>query len=196
VGHNNTLFHFMLKFIPRHEFSLLEKRYGIGRKARSFNRWNQFVHLMFMQLTSRSSLRDGIQSIISRARNLYHLGSKPVPHSTFADANAKRPSTFYEVLFQKMYSRCQPIAPKHKFKFKNKLYSMDASVIDLALSVFPWASFRKTKAAIKIHTVIDNAGYLPSFVSITDGKTHEIKIARSISLPKGSIVAVDKAYTD
>ena len=196
MAHNNTLFHFMLKFIPRHEFSLLEKRYGTGRKARSFNRWDQFVHLMFMQLTSRSSLRDGIQSITSRARNLYHLGSKPVPRSTFADANAKRPSTFYEVLFQKMYSRCLPIAPKHKFKFKNKLYSMDASVINLALSVFPWASFRKTKAAVKIHTVIDNAGYLPSFVSITDAKTHEIKIARSISLPKGSIVAVDKAYTD
>jgi len=196
MAHNNTLFHSMLKIIPRHEFSILEQRHSTGRKARSFTRWNQFVHLMFMQITSRSSLRDGIQSITSKARNLYHIGSKPVSRSTFADANAKRPSTFYEELFQKMYKRCKPIAPKHKFKFKNKLYSMDASVIDLALSVFPWAAFRKTKAAVKIHTVLDNSGYLPSFVSISDGKTHEIKVAHSINLPKGSIVAVDKAYTD
>jgi len=196
MAHSNTLFNNMLKIIPRHEFSTLEKRHGTGRKARSFDRWNQFVHLMFMQLTSRSSLRDGIRSITSRAKSLYHLGSKPVSLSTFADANAKRPSSFYEELFQKLYGKCQPIVPKHKFKFKNKLYSMDATVVDLALSVFPWAAFRKTKAAVKIHTVLDNSGYLPSFVSISDGKTHETKIAKSINLPKGSIVAVDKAYTD
>lgn len=196
MAHNNTLFNNMLKIIPRHEFSTLEKRHGTGRKARTFTRWNQFVHLMFMQLTSRSSLRDGIQSITSRAKSLYHLGSRPVSLSTFADANTKRPASFYEELFQKLYNRCQPIAPKHKFRFKNKFYSMDATVIDLALSVFPWAAFRKTKAAVKIHTVLDNSGYLPSFVSISDGKTHEIKIAKSINLPKGSIVAVDKAYTD
>lgn len=196
MAHSNTLFNNMLKIIPRHEFSTLEKRHGTGRKARSFDRWNQFVHLMFMQLTSRSSLRDGIRSITSRAKSLYHLGSKPVSLSTFADANAKRPSSFYEELFQKLYNKCQPIVPKHKFKFKNKLYSMDATVVDLALSVFPWAAFRKTKAAVKIHTVLDNSGYLPSFVSISDGKTHETKIAKSINLPKGSIVAVDKAYTD
>jgi len=186
----------MLKIISRHDFSSLEKQHGTGRKARNFSRWNQFVHLMFMQLTSRSSLRDGIQCLTSRANNLYHLGGRPVSRSTFADANAKRPASFYEALFQKMYCRCQPLAPKHKFKFKNKLYSMDASVIDLALSVFPWAAFRRTKAAVKIHTVLDHAGYLPAFVSITDGKTHEIKVARSINLPKGSIVVEDKAYTD
>jgi len=186
----------MLKIISRHDFSTLEKQHGTGRKARNFSRWNQFVHLMFMQLTSRSSLRDGIQCLTSRANNLYHLGGRPVSRSTFADANAKRPASFYEALFQKMYCRCQPLAPKHKFKFKNKLYSMDASVIDLALSVFPWAAFRRTKAAVKIHTVLDHAGYLPAFVSITDGKTHEIKVARSINLPKGSIVVEDKAYTD
>jgi putative transposase len=175
MAHNNTLLHSMLKFIPRHDFSILEKRFGTGRKARTFNRWNQFVHLMFMQLTSRSSLRDGIQAITSRARNLYHLGSKPVSRSTFADANAKRPSSFYEELFQKAYNRCQPIAPKHKFKFKNKLYSMDASVIDLALSIFPWAAFRKTKAAIKIHTLLDNAGYLPPFYQFQMAKPMKSK---------------------
>jgi putative transposase len=196
MAHHNTLFHSMLKLIPRHQFEALEKQYGTGRKSRTFTRWNQFVHLMFMQLTSRSSLRDGIQSMNSRAENLYHLGAKPVSLSTFSDANNIRPAALYEALFEKLYRHCRMISPKHKFKFKNELYSLDASVIDLSLGAFPWASFRRTKSAIKLHTLLDHSGYLPAFVSITDGKVHETKIAKSIRLPKGSIVTEDRAYTD
>ena len=196
MAHCNTLFHTMLNFIPRHQFSALEKRHSTGRRSRSFSRWSQFVHLMFMQLTGRSSLRDGIQSMNSRADNLYHLGAKPVSRSTFADANNVRPASFYEALFTKIYQRCRIVSPKHKFKFKNKLFSLDASVIDLSLSAFPWARFRRTKSAVKIHTLLDHSGYLPAFVAITDGKTHETKVATSLSLPKGSIVVEDKAYND
>lgn len=196
MSHCNTIFHSMLKFIPRHQFEALEIHHSTGRKARQFSRWSQFVHLMFMQLTGRVSLRDGIQSINSRAKNLYHLGAKPVSRSTFADANNKRPASLYEALFEKVYQRCTMISPKHKFKFKNRLYSLDASVIDLSLGAFPWASFRRTKAAVKIHTLLDHSGYLPAFVSITDGKTHETKAAKSLTLAKGSIVAEDRAYTD
>lgn len=151
---------------------------------------------MFMKLTGRVSLRDGIQSINSRAKNLFHLGAKPVSRSTFADANNKRPASLYEALFEKIYQRCRMISPKHKFKFKNRLYSLDASVIDLSLGAFPWASFRRTKAAVKIHTLLDHSGYLPAFVSITDGKTHETKVAKSMTLVKGSIIAEDRAYAD
>jgi putative transposase len=132
----------------------------------------------------------------SRANNLYHLGAKSVSRSTFADANNKRPASFYEVLFEKIYQHCRMISPKHKFKFKNKLYSLDASVIDLSIGAFPWASFRRTKSAIKLHTLLDHSGYLPAFVSISDGKKHESKVASSIMLAKGSIVAEDRAYTD
>ena len=196
MAHCTTLFHTMLNFIPRHQFSALEKRHSTGRRSRSFSRWSQFVHLMFMQLTGRSSLRDGIQSMNSRADNLYHLGAKPVSRSTFADANNVRPASFYEALFTKIYQRCRIVSPKHKFKFKNKLFSLDASVIDLSLSAFPWARFRRTKSAVKIHTLLDHSGYLPAFVAITDGKTHETKVATSLSLPKGSIVVEDKAYND
>jgi hypothetical protein len=196
MGHCNTLFHSMLNFIPRHQFAALESQHGTGRKARKFSRWNQFVHLMFMQLTGRASLRDGIQSMNSRAKDLYHLGAKPVARATFADANNMRPASFYQALFEKMYQHCRMISPKHKFKFKNKLYSLDASVIDLSLGAFPWASFRRTKSAVKIHTLLDHSGYLPAFVSITDGKTHESKVAKSINLSKGSIVVEDRAYTD
>jgi hypothetical protein len=196
MAHCNTLFHSMLNFIPRHQFSALENQHGTGRKSRKFSRWNQFVHLMFMQLTGRKSLRDGIQSINSRLKNLYHIGAQPASRSTFADANNKRPASFYEALFERVYQRCRLISPKHKFKFKNKLYSLDASTIDLSLGAFPWASFRRTKSAVKIHTLLDHSGYLPAFVSITDGKTHETKVFKSLNLPKGSIVVEDRAYTD
>ena len=151
---------------------------------------------MFMQLTGRSSLRDGIQSMNSRTNNLYHLGARPVSRSTFADANNMRPASFYGSLFEKVYQQCRLISPKHKFKFKNKLYSLDASVIDLSLGAFPWASFRRTKSAIKLHTLLDHGGYLPAFVAISDGKKHETKVATSIRLAKGSIVVEDRAYTD
>ena len=196
MAHCNTVFHSMLKFIPRHQFAALESRHSTGRKSRNFSRWSQFVHLMFMQLTGRTSLRDGIQSMNSRAKNLYHMGANPVSRSTFADANNKRPASLYETLFEKVYQRCLAISPKHKFKFKNKLYSLDASVIDLSLGAFPWACFRRTKSAVKIHTLLDHSGYLPAFVVMTNGKTHETKVAKSINLDRGSIVVEDRAYTD
>jgi hypothetical protein len=94
-----------------------------------------------MQLTARVSLRDGVSSLKARVKSLDHMGVKPVAHSTFADANNHSPASFFEVLFGLMYRRCQPLAPQHKFKFKDKLYSLDATVMSLCLSPFPWASF-------------------------------------------------------
>jgi hypothetical protein len=160
----------MLKLIPRHHFAKLEAEHGTGRQARSFSRWHQVVHLLSMQLTARASLRDGIASLKARIKSLYHLGVKPVARSTFADANNKRPASFFAALFASMYRRCQPLAPKHKFKFKNKLYSLDATVVSLCLSLFPWASFRRTRAGVKLHTLLDHDGYLPAFVAITPAR--------------------------
>lgn len=196
MAHCNTIFHQMLKLIPRHHFANLEAEHGTGRKARSFTRWSQLVHLLAMQLTARVSLRDCISSLKARIRSLYHLGVKPVARSTFADANNKRPASFFEALFGLMYRRCQPLAPKHKFKFKNKLFSLDATVVSLCLTLFPWAAFRRTKGGVKLHTLFDHAGYLPAFVAISPAREHEIRKARSLSLPKGSIVVEDLGYTD
>jgi hypothetical protein len=127
VAHCNTIFHQMLKLIPRHHFAKLEAEHGTGRKPRSFTRWSQLVHLISMQLTARVSLRDGIASLQARIKSLYHLGVQAVARSTFADANNHRPASFFEALFGLMYRRCQPLAPKHKFRFKNKLFSLDAT---------------------------------------------------------------------
>jgi hypothetical protein len=186
----------MLKLIPRHHFAKLEAEHGTGRQARSFSRWSQLVHLLSMQLTARVSLRDGVSSLNARVRSLYHLGVKPVPRSTFADANHRRPASFFEALFGLMYRRCQPLAPKHKFKFKNQLFSLDATVVRLCLSLFPWASFRRTKGGVKLHALLDHGGYLPAFVAISPAREHEIKKARSLSLPRGSIIVEDLGYTD
>ena len=196
MAHCNTIFHQMLKLIPRHHFGKLETEHGTGRKARSFTRWSQFVHLLSMQLTARVSLRDGVSSLKARIKSLYHLGIKPVARSTFADANHQRPASFFEALFGLMYRRCQPLAPKHKFKFKNKLFSLDATVVSLCLTLFPWAAFRRTKGGIKLHTLLDHDGYLPAFVAVSPAREPDIKKARSLSLPKGSIVVEDLGYTD
>jgi putative transposase len=149
-----------------------------------------------MQLTARANLRDGITSLKARLKTLYHLGVKPVARSTFADAYHKRLASFFVALFASMYRRCQHLASKHKFKFKNKLYSLDATVVSLCLSLFPWASSRRTKAGVKLHTPLDHFGYLPAFAAITPAREHEIKKARALNLPKGSIVVEDLGYTD
>jgi len=196
MAHCNTIFHQMLKLIPRHHFGKLETEHGTGRKARSFTRWSQLVHLLSMQLTARVSLRDGVSSLKARIKSLYHLGVKPVARSTFADANHQRPASFFEALFGLMYRRCQPLAPKHRFKFKNKLFSLDATVVSLCLTLFPWAAFRRTKGGIKLHTLLDHDGYLPAFVAVSPAREPDIKKARSLSLPKGSIVVEDLGYTD
>jgi len=196
MAHCNTIFHHMLKLISRHHFSRLEREHGTGRPSRTFSRWHQLVHLIFMQVTSRASLRDGVAALKARFTNLYHLGVKPVARSTFADANNRRPAGFFEALFALMYQRCLAHAPRHKFKFKNKLYSLDATVVSLCLSLFPWASFRRAKAGVKLHTLLDHDGYLPAFVAITPAREHEVKKARALNLPKGSIVVEDLGYTD
>jgi hypothetical protein len=114
-----------------------------------------------MQLTARVSLRDGVSSLKARIKSLYPLGIKPGPRSTCADANNQRPASFFEALLGLRYRRCQPVAPKHKFKFKNKLYSLNATVVSLCLSLSPWASFRRTRGGVKLHPLLDHDGYLP-----------------------------------
>ncbi|GAF85318.1 unnamed protein product, partial [marine sediment metagenome] len=124
------------------------------------------------------------------------FGTRKVSRTTFADANERRPYQIYESLFIKLYQQCLIQAPKHQFRFRHKLYSFDASVIDLCLSVFPWATFRKTKGAIKLHALLDHGGHVPSFVSVTTGKAHDIQEARKLTLEPDSIVALDRGYID
>ena len=196
MAHHNTVFAQLLKLVPRHEFESLANQHHCGRKLRKMTRWAQFVAMATAQLSGRNSLRDVVSNLTAQARKLYHLGIRCVSRSSLSRVNESQPYELYEALCAKLLARCQSRAPKHPFKFKNKLYSLDASTIDLCLSVFPWAKFRATKGAVKLHVGLDHEGFLPAFVAITDGKAHDITAARALKLPKGSIVVMDRGYND
>ncbi len=196
MPHCSTVLSQIVRIFPRHEFQALANKYHAGQKFRSFSRWTQFVALLTAQLTGRDSLRDIVENMSAQAGKLYHLGIKPFGRSTLARANETQPHQMYEALFQRLLTRCQGLAPKKRFKFKEKLYLLDASMIDLTLSLFPWAKYRKSKGAAKLHIGLDADGYLPAFVDLTEGKEHEINMARELELPKGSYVVFDRGYTD
>ena len=197
MAHHNTVFVQLLRFLPRHEFEAEARQHQRGQGLRVMSRWAQFVVLGLAQLTGRQSLRDIVSNLSTQGRKLYHLGvGTTVSRSSLARVNAEQPYTLYETLFGRLLSRCQQCAPRHGFRFKNKLYAVDATTIDLCLAVFPWASFRRTKAAIKLHIGLDQAGHLPSFVSVTEGKTGDVKVARTWTFPAGSVVVADRAYLD
>lgn len=196
MSHCNTIFSQILKLVPRHEFETLAKRHHSGRSFRTASRWSQFVTLAMAQLAGRISLRDIVENVSAQAHRLYHLGSAKLTRSNLSRINEDKPYALYEVLAGKLLNRCQGMTPDHKFRFKNPLYSLDASTIDLCLSVFPWASFRSTKGAIKLHVGLNHAGYLPEFVTITEGKTSDVEMGRTLAFPSGSIVVVDRGYND
>ncbi len=196
MSHHNTVFSQILKLVPRHEFETLAKRHHKGRSFRTASRWSQFVCLSMAQLTGRNSLRDMIENISAQAHRLYHLGSAKLSRSNLSRINEDKPYTLYEALFEKLLKRCQGYVPGHQFTFKNTLYSLDASTIDLCLSVFPWAKSRSTKSAIKLHVGLNHRGYLPEFVTITEGNIADITIGRVLEFPKDSIVVMDRGYND
>ncbi len=196
MAHCNTIFSQILKLVPRHEFETLANIHHSGRSFRTASRWSQFVTMVMGQLAGRSSLRDIVDNISVQVHRLYHLGSAQLSRSNLSRINEDKPYTLYEALFGRLLSRCQGMTPRHNFRFKNPLYSLDASTIDLCLSVFPWATFRTTKGAIKLHVGLNHEGYLPEFVTVTEGKRHDVTIGRTLKFPSGSIVAIDRGYND
>ena len=196
MSHHNTVFSQLLKLVPRHEFETLAKEHHEGRKLRKMTRWTQFVAMSMAQLTGRVSLRDIVDSLSAQASKLYHLGIGTVSRSSLARVNENQPCELYEALFGKLLARCQTLAPRHGFRFRNKLYSLDSTTVDLCLELFPWARFRATKGAVKLHVGLDHSGHLPAFVQVTDGRTHDMTVARALQFPASSIIVSDRAYTD
>ena len=194
MSHHNALFSQTLSLIPRHVFQKLERRHKTGRSSRKFGFREQFTVMAFIQLAARRSMRDGLRCLSAAGNRLYHWGLKTVARSTLADANNSRPVRFFQDLFAEMYGLCAAKSPKHKFRFKSKLFSLDATTIRPCLSLFPWASFRQTKGGIRMHTLLDHDGHIPAFATVTDAKTHESRMAKALELPKGSIVVFDKGF--
>lgn len=196
MSHCNTILNQILKIIPRHEFESLAHKHHVGRKFRTTNRWSQFTAIVLAQLSGRMSLRDIVENMKAQAHRMYHLGVGLLSKSNLSRINNNKPYGMYEELFGVLLSKCQNRPQAHGFRFKNKLYSLDASTIDLCLNIFTWAKFRKNKGAIKLHVGLDHSGYLPEFIAITDGKTADITAGRCINFPKHSIVVCDRGYND
>jgi len=196
MAHSNTVLSQMLKMIPRHEFERLAN--GVDGQVRStaLSRWSQFVALTVGQLSGRQSLRD-IESCLSTQRHLqYHLGTQTVSKSALARANEQRDAMFYLQLFELLYQRCSQRAPRHGFRFKNKLFSLDGSLLDASMKLFPWADYNRKKAAFKLHVGLDHDGLIPCFARITEGSVSENEQARDFTAPKGSVVVFDKGYNN
>lgn len=196
MSHSNTVISQLLKLLPRHEFESLANKHHVGRAFRKASRWSQLVTLVVAQISGRRSLRDIVENMTAQTHRLYHLGSARLSRTSLSRINEDKPYTLYEELFGRLLSRCQQVSPRHKFSLHKSVYSLDSSTIDLCLSAFPWAEFVSTKGAIKLHVGLNHDGYLPEFVAISDGKTHDLTAAKKLNFPKGSIVVADKAYTD
>lgn len=196
MAHCNTVLSQLLKFVSRHEFESLAKTHHSGRAFRSASRWSQFVGLALAQLSGRNSLRDIVENMDAQTHRLYHLGSAKLTRSNLSRINENKPYQLYEALFARLFKRCQGHTKGHKFRFKNPLYSLDASTIDLCLSLFPWAKFRSTKGAIKLHVGLNHSGYLPEFMSVSEGDCADITAGRTLNFPASSIIAIDRGYVD
>ena len=194
----NSIFGQILHLFSKREFFEAVCATEAERGAKGFSCWDQFVAMLFCQLGQAHSLREicgGLASCFGKAR---HLGVQKAPkRSTLSYANEHRPWQLYEKIFYQLLDRCRQLDfGKRRFRFKSKLFSLDATVIELCASLFDWARFRQTKGAVKLHLLLDHDGYLPVFAHITEGKVHEVNVARAMTFPPGSIVAIDRGYVD
>ncbi len=196
MSHHNTAFHQLLKPLSRHEFEGLAKQHHVGQKLRSASRWDQFLGMAMSQLSGRQSLRDIQSNLEAQRHKLYHVGGKPIARTTLARLNEKQPAALYEALFHTLLSRCSSQPGKHKFRFKNPLYSLDASALDLSIKLFPWAAHRDDAANVKLSVGLNHATEIPEFVAVSDGNENDMVEGRKFNFPKGSIVAFDKGYVD
>jgi len=186
------------------EFESAVRQHNAERHARGFTSWGQFIAMLFCQLGHAKSLREICGGLAASEGKLRHLGLPTAPsRSTLAYANEHRPWQLHRMVFEQLLAKCQTLAAsqpetrkKRKFRFKNPLMSLDATVIDLCATMFDWAKFRRTKGAIKLHLLLDHDGYLPCFGVITEGKVHDVKVAWSLSFEPGTVVVDDRGYTD
>lgn len=187
-----------LSLLPRYEFQRYVNKYNGDYRAKRFKCWNQMACMIFAHIRQEDSLRDIDISLNAHASKLYHIGIDQCPKSTLADANEQRDYRIYEEFAKSLMQRARRLYSQTELAMEvdNAVYALDASTIDLTLSLFPWAKFRRTKGAVKLHAMIDLRGNIPAFLSITDGKVADIKAVPQIQIEPDGIYVVDRAYTD
>ncbi|MCB2021404.1 MAG: IS4 family transposase [Rhizobacter sp.] len=189
----------VMAHLPLSTFRRCVARYDGEHKVKSFSCLDQFYAMAFAQLTFRESLRDIEACLTTQSQRLYHLGFRsPVARNTLANANAVRPWQIYADLAQHLIGIARPLYASEPIglDLKETVYAFDATTIDLCLSVYPWAPFRSTKAAIKLHTLLDVRGSIPSFIHISDGKTHEVNVLDALTPEPGAFYLMDRGYMD
>lgn len=194
----NTVFNQVLQFVPKNNFNAFVGQHQGDRYVKKLTTWNQFVALLYAQATGKQSLRDIETGMQIHSNHWHHLGVGSVARSSLSDANNRRDSRIFELLFYEILTRCKEITPKRSFSFDSPLYSLDSSTITLTLSLFPWARYSRHKGALMLHTLLDNRTCIPELLVITDGKGSERKIGKEMlrTLEKGSIIVFDRGYLD
>jgi hypothetical protein len=187
-----------LNLLPRYDFQRIVNTHNGDYRIKHFKCWNQMACMIFAHIRQEDSLRDIDIALNAHAGKLYHMGIQQCPKSTLADANERRDYRIYEELAKLLMQRARReyAGTDLAIDVDNAVYALDASTIDLTLSLFPWAKFRKTKGAIKLHAMIDLRGNIPAFLTITDGKVHDVKAAPQIPIEPAGIYVVDRAYID
>ena len=187
-----------LNLLPRYEFQRIVSKYKGDFRTKHFKCWNQMASMIFAHIRQEDSLRDIDIALNAHASKLYHIGMQQCPKSTLADANERRDYRIYEEFSKSLMQRARReyAGTQLAIEVDNAVYALDASIIDLTLSLFPWAKFRKTKGAVKLHAMIDLRGNIPAFLTITDGKVHDVKAAPQIPIEPAGIYVVDRAYID
>lgn len=193
----SSIFGQILQIFSRNEFYKAVRETGAEKGAKGFTCWQQFVGMLFCQLGQAHSLREICGGLASCMGKVKHLGIHASPNrSTLSYANEHRPWQLYQKIFYQLLEKCQGMGTRKKFRFRNKLFSLDATLIELCVSLFDWAKYRTTKGAVKLHLLLDHDGYLPVFAHVTEGRVHEVNIARRLQFPAGSIIVIDRGYVD
>ena len=188
-----------MSFLPDREFRRCVARYGGDVRPRGFSCWDQYLSMAFAQLTYRDGLRDIEACLRSLGGKLYHMGFRGrLARSTLADANEAHDWRIYTDVAQVLIRIARPLYARDPIgvDLSQSLYALDSTTIDLCLSLFPWAKFRRYKAAVKMHTLLDLHGNIPTFIRITDGKTHDVNILEELLPEPGAFYVMDRAYVD
>lgn len=192
-----SLFRQILQIIPRAQFQQLTQAHGSERHARGFTSWQQMVAMLFCHLGRAQSLREIEHGLRSAAGKLNHLGIEVPRRSTLAYANAHRPWQLYQALFYVMAELCRTTpAGGRRFRFRNKLLSIDSTTVELVSEMYSWARYGKSKGAVKLHLMLDHEGLLPTFAVVSDGRSADVAVGRSMDFPAGAIVVFDRGYID
>jgi hypothetical protein len=189
----------LMEWLPRHDFNACVRRYRGDYRARGFSCRDQFLCMAFAQLTFRESLRDIETCLRSVGPKLYHAGFRGrISRSTLGDANRLRDWRIYSDLAQLLIARARSLYATERFgvELDHAAYALDATTIDLCLALFPWASFRRRKAAVKLHTLLDLRGNIPTFIRVSSGKTHEVNVLDELWIEPGAFYVMDKGYLD